>query len=56
METIRHGPLKSGTGVFKAEQHEPIGEGSLQTNRHSLKLIITTDNNLVVLGETIHEG
>ena len=56
MEIVRHGPLKSGSGVFKAERHDPIGEGSPQTNERSPKLISMTNNNLVVSGETIHEG
>ena len=56
MEKIWRGPLKSGSDILKAEWHDPISEGSPQTNEHSIKLIIMMDKNLVVSGETIHEG
>ena len=56
MEIVRHGPLKIGSSILKAERHDPIGEGSPRTVKHSLKLISTMDNNLVVPIETIHEG
>ena len=56
METIIHGPLKSGSDVFKVERHDAIGKGSPRTNKCSLKLIDTTDRNSVVSEETIHEG
>ena len=48
MEIIRHGLLKSGTGVFKAEWHDPVSESSPRTDERSFKLISRTDNDLVV--------
>ena len=56
METIRHGPLKNGAGVFKAEWHDPVSEISPWTDERGFKLISRMDNDLVVSGETIHKG
>ena len=56
METIRHGPLKSGAGVFKAEWHDPVSKIPPRTDECSFKLVGRTDNDLVVSGETIHKG
>ena len=56
METIRHGPLKSGADVFKAEWHDLVSKGSPRMDERSFKLVSRTDNDLVVSGETIHEG
>ena len=56
METIRHGLLEGGTGVFKAKWHDSVCERAPRTNERGFKLIIMTDNDLVVSGEAIHEG
>ena len=55
METIIHGPLKSGAGVFEAERHDPVSKSSPRTNERGFELIGRTDINLVVSGETIHK-
>ena len=48
METVRHSLLKSGSCIFKAEQHDLIDKGSPRTNERGFELINTMDKNLVV--------
>ena len=56
METIRHGSLKGGAGIFKAKWHDSVCESAPRTNERSFKLISTMDKNLVVSREAIHKG
>jgi hypothetical protein len=55
MECIRHGPLESGSSIFKAEGHFLVSEGTPRTNESRLMLIFGFDLDLVVARESIHE-
>ena len=55
MECVRHGPLKSGSNIFKAEGHFLIGEGTPRTNESCLMLIFGFDLDLVVVRVSIHK-
>jgi hypothetical protein len=56
MEHIRYSPLESGSNIFKAERHFPIGEGAPRENEGGLVLIFRIDLDLIILGESIHKG
>ena len=56
MECIRHGPLESGSNIFKAERHFLISEGAPRANEGGLVLIFGLDLDLIIPGESIHKG
>ena len=56
MEDQGHIPLKSGSGVFKAERHLPICKGTPRTNKCSFMLVLRFDLYLIVFGKSIHKG
>ena len=56
MEDQGHIPLKSGSGVFKAERHLLIRKGTPWTNKGSLMLVLRFDLYLIVSGKSIHKG
>ena len=56
MKCIRHGSLKSGSNVFKAERHFPIREGAPRANEGGLMLVFRLDLDLIVPRESIHKG
>ena len=55
MEDQGHSPLKSGSGVFKAEGHLPICKGTPRTNESSLMLVLGFNLYLIVFGKSIHK-
>ena len=55
MECIRHGPLESGSNIFKSEGHFLVSQGTPRTNESRLILIFGFDLDLVVARESIHE-
>ena len=55
MEVVRHGPLKSGSNLFKAEWHDLIRKCAPRGDEGSLVLVFFPDLNLVVPRKTIHE-
>ena len=55
MECLRHGSLKSGSNIFKAEGYFLISEGTPRTNESYLMLIFKFDLDLVVARESIDE-
>ena len=56
MECIRHGPLESGSTIFKAERHFPISEGAPREDEGGLVLIFRIDLDLIISEESIHKG
>ena len=56
MECVRHSPLKSGSNIFKAERHFPIGEGAPRADEGGLVLIFRLDLDLIIPRESIHKG
>ena len=56
MKCIRHGPLESGSNIFKAERHFLISEGAPRANEGGLVLIFGLDLDLIISGESIHKG
>ena len=56
MERIRHSPLESGSNIFKAERHFPIGEGAPRADEGGLVLIFRLDLDLIIPKESIHKG
>ena len=55
MECVRHGPLESGSNIFKDEGHFLVIEGTPRINESSVMLIFRFDLDLVVAKESIHE-
>ena len=55
MEDQGHSPLKSGSGVFKAERHFSICKGTPRTNKGSLMLVLKFDVYLIVSGKAVHK-
>ena len=56
MEDQGHSPLKSGSGVFKAERHLPICKGTPRTNKGSFMLVLGSDLYLIVSVKAVHKG
>ena len=56
MEDQGHIPLKSGSGIFKAERHLSICKGTPRKNKGSLMLVLRFDLYLNVSGKSIHKG
>src|SRR5713101_5837519 len=56
MENQGHRPLKSSSGVFKAERHFTIRKCSPRTNKCGLMLVLRFNLNLIIFGKTVHKG
>ena len=56
MEDQGHSPLKSGSGIFKAEGHLPICKGTPRTNKGSLILVLRFDLYLIVSRKAVQKG
>jgi hypothetical protein len=55
VKRIRHSTLKRSTYVLKTEGKFPIGESTPRTNKRSFMLVLRSDVNLIIAGESIHE-
>ena len=54
MKDVGHGPLKCGTGDFKAEGHDSVSEHTPCGSEGSLVLVLGAYSDFVVARETIH--
>ena len=50
------GPLKGSPNIFKTKRHLLVCKRTPGTDKVSLMLIFRTDSNLIISGETVHEG
>jgi len=53
VERKHHGPLKTGSNIFKAKGHLLAREGSPRTNESCLLLVFWSNFNLVIPQKTI---
>ena len=56
METICHGTLEGGSNIFQAKGHDSIHECAPQGCEHSLVTVFFSNMDLVIYGESVHEG
>ena len=56
MENQGHSPMKSGSGIFKAEGNLSICKGTPRTNESSLMLVLGFNLYLIVSGKAVHKG
>jgi hypothetical protein len=55
VKRIRHSTLKRSTCVLKTKGKFSIGESTPRTNKRSFMLVLRSDINLIIAGESIHE-
>ena len=55
VKRIRHSMLKCCARVLKTEGKFPIGKSTPRTNKSGFMLVLGSDVNLIIAGETIHE-